>query len=114
MSRLETWAVLLGRLLLALCLTGSLSAQAFQLDAARQRVDLAQAVYYLEDPAHALTLQDVGSPEFAAQFRRWDGARGNVNFGYSASAYWLRLCLARAADAPDDWLLELSSSLSSG
>lgn len=111
MSRLETWAVLLGRLLLALCLTGSLSAQAFQLDAARQRVDLAQAVYYLEDPAHALTLQDVGSPEFAAQFRRWDGARGNVNFGYSASAYWLRLCLARAADAPDDWLLELSYPL---
>ena len=110
-SALKHGAVLLGRLLLALCLTGSLSAQAFQLDAARQRVDLAQAVYYLEDPAHALTLQDVGSPEFAARFRRWDGARGNVNFGYSASAYWLRLCLARAADAPDDWLLELSYPL---
>jgi len=111
MRLLENCNLWLRRVLLVFCLSGSLAAQALQLGPAQQRVDLASAVDYLEDPSHDLTLRDVSSREFSGRFRRWDGAKGNLNFGYSASAYWLRLCLSRSADAPADWLLELSYPL---
>ena len=112
MKWLESLAIWLRGLLLVLCLNASLAAQAFELGAAQQRVDLAGAVDYLEDPSQLLTMRDVSSRrEFSERFRRWDGAKGNLNFGYSASAYWLRLCLGRAVDAPADWLLELSYPL---
>ena len=111
MSLLESAVVCLRGLLLACCLLGGMAAQALELGLAQPRVDLAPAVDYLEDPSLRLTVGDVSSPGFSGRFSHWDGARGNVNFGYSASAYWLRLCLKRAPAAPGDWLLELSYPL---
>lgn len=111
MSLPESAVACLRGLLLACCLLGGMAAQALELRLAQPRVDLAPAVDYLEDPSLRLTVGDVSSPGFSGRFSHWDGARGNVNFGYSASAYWLRLCLKRAPAAPGDWLLELSYPL---
>ena len=61
----------------------------------------------LEDPGGKLSLSAVQSPEFAARFVRWPAAKGVPNFGFTESAYWLRLPLQRLPDAPANWILEI-------
>ena len=87
------------------------SAGAIELDVQSTRVDLAGAVEYLEDPTRQLQWQDLKQPAVAARFLPWQAAQGAPSFGYTASAYWLRLCLSRTPAAPADWLLELSYPL---
>ena len=86
-------------------------ASAFELGVQPARVDLAGAVEYLEDPTLKLQRQDLERPAVAARFQPWRAVQGTPSFGYTASAYWLRLCLSRAPAAPADWLLELSYPL---
>jgi hypothetical protein len=43
----------------------------------------------LEDPSGSLTLDQVQQPEVACRFAPVKGS--DLNFGYSASTYWLRL-----------------------
>lgn len=92
-------------------LFGTGGASAFELKLQSARVDLAGAVEYLEDPKRQLTLQDLERPAVAKRFKSWRAAQGTPSFGYTASAYWLRLCLNRTPAAPADWLLELSYPL---
>ena len=87
------------------------SARAMELGVQPARVDLAGAVEYLEDPTRQLQWQDLARPAVAARFQPWRAAQGTPSFGYTASAYWLRLCLSRTPAAPADWLLELSYPL---
>lgn len=69
---------------------------------------LAKHLAYLEDPQQRYTVTDVAG--IADQrFRPAAPGYGEVNFGYSASAYWLALPLAIAADSPSQWLLEIAS-----
>lgn len=66
----------------------------------------ARHVDILEDPSGALTREQVArAPETA--FRRFAVHGTDINFGYSASAYWLRFALAPAGGASTDWLLEI-------
>ncbi len=95
---------------LGLC-SGAGSASAFELGAQSGRVELNGAVEYLEDPTLKLQRQDLERPAVAARFQPWRAVQGTPSFGYTASAYWLRLCLSRAPAAPADWLLELSYPL---
>ena len=88
-------------------LCGIGSVRAFELGAQSGRIDLARAVQYLEDPTRQLQLGDLGLPAVAARFQPWRAGQGSPSFGYTASAYWLRLCLSRSPAAPVDWLLEL-------
>jgi len=92
-------------------LCGIGQARAFELGAQPSRVDLGAAVEYLEDPRRQLQLTDLEQPEVAARFQPWRVSLGSPSFGYTDSAYWLRLCLSRAPAAPEDWLLELSYPL---
>ena len=87
-----------------------LPARALELRASDQRLDLTPAVEYLEDPSGTLGAADLERPEIAARWRRWTSALGTPNFGYSASAFWLRVCLERAPDAPVDWRIEIPNA----
>jgi diguanylate cyclase (GGDEF)-like protein len=69
---------------------------------------LAQHLYYLEDPQHALTVADVAAAP-VDRFKPAGPAHGEVNFGYSGSAYWLALPVSVATAAPAQWLLEIAS-----
>ncbi len=69
---------------------------------------LAKHLAYLEDPQHRYTIATLPGPA-DARFKPAAPSHGDVNFGYSASAYWLALPLAVAADAPAQWLLEIAS-----
>jgi signal transduction histidine kinase len=59
----------------------------------------------LEDPTGALTIADVTSQSYSARFRPLDRSTQ----GFSTSAFWLRLTLARAHGAPPGWVLILGS-----
>jgi hypothetical protein len=59
----------------------------------------------LEDPSSELTIEDVVSPEFDSRF-----APSQVevpNYGFTNSAYWVRLNLRNGARLNDHWLLEV-------
>ncbi|WP_404366452.1 7TM diverse intracellular signaling domain-containing protein [Marinobacter sp.] len=70
--------------------------------------DLASCLWYLEDPEHSLTLQDVRGDSHL--FTRHQG--GMLNFGYTDSAYWARFELRLASGATGgEWILELALPL---
>lgn len=70
---------------------------------------LAPHLRYLEDPQHTVTVAELSGGNAADRLEAAQARHGEVNFGYSASAYWLALPLAVAADAPQRWLLEIAS-----
>jgi PAS domain S-box-containing protein len=59
----------------------------------------------LEDPTGKLTIEDVSSPEFDSQFIPCQDE--TPNFGFSTSAYWVRLRLDNETRRTVDWLLEV-------
>ncbi len=93
--------------LLLLCALPARSATLL-LEAPTQSASLASHLEALEDPARALTLDDIRQAPAAARFRPVATEGVEVNFGYSASAYWLRLPLAVAPGAAGEWLLEIA------
>jgi signal transduction histidine kinase len=80
---------------------------AMELGAQDTQVNLAVAVQVLEDPTGQLGIDDVRSAHRAAQFKSPSIAGSDLNFGYTASAYWLRIPLRRADAVQSGWLLEV-------
>lgn len=70
-------------------------------------VALRPFIEVLEDPDGQLTISDVERPDIASRFRYVAGS-GDLNVGYSGSAYWLRLTFAPEAGAARRWLLEIA------
>lgn len=76
------------------------------LTAATTSVALEAHVEFLEDPGGRLSLAEVSAPQAAQQFAP-AAAGSEINFGYSASAYWLRFTVVSGTAAPN-WLLEIA------
>ncbi|MDH5206976.1 MAG: sensor domain-containing diguanylate cyclase, partial [Hylemonella sp.] len=74
-------------------------------------VSLTKHFAILEDPSHALTLADVQQAEVAAHFVTAPEPAESLNFGYTRSAYWLRLTLRNSTDHPVSRMLELGHAL---
>ncbi|GEM_PF-250547 len=68
---------------------------------------LAPHAMVLEDPSGGLALEDVEKLPMEA-FRPWNPASGDINFGYSDAAYWLRIPLDAPPGTPRNWLLEIA------
>jgi hypothetical protein len=91
--RFPIWTVI------ALLLTGCYIAHAKEapvVDASQMGPDALSLTEYLavlEDPGKALTLADVQNAEVARQFKADQSPAAALNYGYSQSAYWLRLTL---------------------
>ena len=102
----RTWRVLIA---LAWSLLYVPAAGASVLHAGPLPVDLAAATQVLEDPAGQMDFAQASSAAMAPLYR--DAAAfasdGALHFGFSASAYWLRIRLQRAADGPRSWVLEI-------
>jgi len=64
-------------------------------------------VEVLRDPGGQLTLAEVSRADNAARFSAIQAADRDLNFGYSASAYWLRFTVEAAPAAAGPWLLEI-------
>lgn len=61
----------------------------------------------LEDDAAKLTLADVQTPEVAARFKDKVPAAEALNFGYTRSAFWLRLTLSNPSAQAIERMLEV-------
>ena len=71
------------------------------------RYDLARHVEYIEDPTTRMTLSDAMASESALRYRPAAQQPGNINFGFSHSAYWLRFKVAAPDERAAEWLLEI-------
>ena len=63
---------------------------------------------------HMLMLRDPGGtlgPDAVLAAPGWRALPGAVSAGYTDDAVWLRLDLARAAHAPDEWVLRFSNAV---
>jgi len=65
--------------------------------------------YCLEDPSGALSFERVTAPPAAKSFIR--NERSVPAWGFTRSAFWLRFSFVADANAPRDWVLELSYPL---
>ena len=57
-------------------------------------------ISFLEDSGLALTLADVQKPSIAANFRTDAKATDALGFGYTHSAWWLRLSISNTGNQP--------------
>ncbi|MDF2793030.1 MAG: hybrid sensor histidine kinase/response regulator [Pseudomonas orientalis] len=98
------------RYLLILLLCGlPLLAGAVEFNQSTRSLPLGRVMQVLEDPTGALTIADVSSPAYAAQFKTHDN--DTLNAGYSRSVFWLKVNLHYTAvdpSAPRSWFLELA------
>jgi len=74
---------------------------------ARESISLSEYFSVLEDPGATLTLDDVRAPAMASRFVGGQAAGDALSFGFTRSAYWLRLDLRNTADRPVERLLEI-------
>ncbi|KAF2409753.1 Signal transduction histidine kinase [Pseudomonas antarctica] len=98
------------RYLLMLLLCGlPMLAGAVEFNQSTRSLPLGRVMQVLEDPTDALTIAQVSSPAYAAQFKTHDNA--TLNAGYSRSVFWLKVDLHYTAidpRAPRTWFLELA------
>ncbi|WP_369302450.1 7TM diverse intracellular signaling domain-containing protein [Pseudomonas sp. N2-5-1-1] len=98
------------RYLLILLLCGlPMLAGAVEFNQSTRSLPLGRIMQVLEDPTDALTIAQVSSPAYAAQFKTHDQA--TLNAGYSRSVFWLKVDLHYTATdprAPRTWFLELA------
>lgn len=80
---------------------------ALQLGAGVDQVPLAGKLQYLEDPSRRLSLEDLTNDAVNYRFSP-SPTHESLNFGYSASAFWLRLSVQASQDAAREWLLEFA------
>ena len=93
-------------ILLSFCLLVlGLCAQASTLTPETRTLNLLPSVQYLEDPSGLLTLAEAKGMD--ASFQSWTKGGTELNFGFTSSAYWIRVPLQRTEATPQDWLLEL-------
>ncbi|MFL1418655.1 7TM diverse intracellular signaling domain-containing protein [Pseudomonas fildesensis] len=98
------------RYLLILLLCGlPMLASAIEFTQDTRSLPLGRSMQVLEDPSDTLTIADVSSPAYAAQFKTHDKA--TLNAGYSRSVFWLKVDLhymAKDPRSPRTWFLELA------
>jgi signal transduction histidine kinase len=88
-------------------LAAGVAGDGLRLGAETPRVNLAQSLWLLEDPGGQLTIKDIRSPEYQSRFRAWPAHEGDVNLGFSASAWWIRVRLQRDPASRPGWILDV-------
>ncbi|MDX1692912.1 MAG: 7TM diverse intracellular signaling domain-containing protein [Ketobacteraceae bacterium] len=76
------------------------------LTAAQSSVEVGQYVSILEDPDHSLDIEDVVSGDAAHRFNPSESAA--PNFGFTSSAYWIRMTVQSTSSIREEWYLELA------
>ena len=77
------------------------------LDIGTSQIKPMDSVQFLEDASGQLQYADLDRADIASRFQPWPDQQGDINFGYSNSAYWLKIKLKRTDQAPERWLLEI-------
>ena len=77
----------------------------------RNEVSLTEYFAVFEDPSRSLTMADVQHPDVASRFQGVRSPAAALSYGFTRSAYWLRLRVHNAADHPVERLLEIGYPL---
>ena len=77
----------------------------------RNATSLARYFAVLEDPGRTLTLADVQEPGTASRFTSVQAETAALSYGFTRSAFWLRLNLRNRSDRPVERMLELGYPL---
>jgi signal transduction histidine kinase len=92
-----------------------LSASAFATDKVldirrldQEEISLTEYFAVLEDPGLSLTLADVQKPYVANRFKADQTPAAALNYGYTDSAYWLRLSLSNTGNHTVERMLEIA------
>jgi len=78
-----------------------------QLDSSESMVNPISSVQVLVDPTGNLNIEDIKKLNSKDEFKTISTIGDEANFGFSNSAYWLKLALSRSAGAPSIWILEI-------
>ena len=104
-------------ILLTLCGFHLFIAQAFAADKVLEAsqldktpVSLTPYISFLEDPDHSLTLADVQKSDLETKFKTDPKAKEAIGFGYTSSAYWVRMNLSNSSDQAIVRMLEIDYS----
>jgi signal transduction histidine kinase len=92
-------------LLVFIFLFSGITTKATTLAATTKQVNLLTSATFLEDPSGKLTIDQVSAKD--KQFKPWSQGGDSFNFGFTRSAYWIKLPLLRQSDAAEEWLLEI-------
>ncbi len=96
------------RVLVFLSASWPLHAVAIELQHGMDRLNPASVVEFIEDSDGQLTLAAIlTDPSIAARFKPAPISGRDINFGYSAASYWLRLPLKREPELAANAVLEL-------
>ncbi|WP_237560288.1 diguanylate cyclase [Ferriphaselus sp. R-1] len=74
-------------------------------------LSLTRHLAVLEDASLTLSLADVQAADIAGRFKYFPAEGAAMSFGFSHSAYWLRLRLHNSSEQPVERMLEVGSSL---
>jgi|GEM_PF-2376881 len=83
----------------------SMGSEAMVLDDGAGRYQAGNYLEIMEDPGGALTIEQVSSREFSRNFMR--STEKSPNYGFTDSAYWVRITVKNRSRAVDTWLLML-------
>jgi signal transduction histidine kinase len=77
------------------------------LSAQEPMVNLASAIWILEDASGKLDIEAIVQPKMQALFKPWDANKGDLNLSFSRSAWWIRVSLQRESQARPGWILDV-------
>jgi signal transduction histidine kinase len=103
---MQTYRTIFERAIAIFFLMIALSGQCLTLDKNDNLHRLSSEIMLLEDPSGQKGFAEISSPEMQRQFRPWSKP-GDINLGFSQSAYWLKFTIARTEDAPANWAVEI-------
>ena len=79
--------------------------EAIKLTSEVNSLSIGKSIFYFEDADKSLSVEDVTAVSFQKKFQR--SGQDRPNFGYSNSAFWVKIPLVREGGA-NDWRLELT------
>jgi signal transduction histidine kinase len=89
------------------CWVGFSVAQADLLTKNMSSLSALQNISILEDKRGDMGFEQASRPENAALYKPWPVDQGQINMGFTQSAYWVRVGLRRDVNAPANWVLEV-------
>lgn len=88
--------------------SGSFAIGTLPLSQSQSKYVLSPYVEYLEDPSNTLDLHDLMYPTQPHQWQNNQDESDTVNFGYTASSYWLRFDVTNPSEHIDKRYLEIA------
>lgn len=99
------WHLAVSALLLILPIAGY--GQPVTLTAESHSLNLSIHALVFEDPSGKLNIKDIQSPEIQEKFHPWRDPSGDLHFGFTSSAWWVKLTLSRQANADSTYIIEV-------